>query len=78
MESKSETKHLCIEMGYVFVGDTGIDVPVKLLEGKTEEEKLKIGFEYAMEHIDKIPVACNAAYVENSDNCELEDVHWED
>ena len=49
-----------------------------LLEGKTEEEKLKIGFEYAMEHIDKIPVACNAAYVENSDSCELEDVHWED
>lgn len=34
----ADTKRLHIAMTYTFVGDTGIDVPIELLEGKTEEE----------------------------------------
>ena len=63
-------------MAYTFVGDTGIDIPIELLEGKTEEEQLRIAYEYAQEHIDEIPVARNAEYIPNSDNFEPEDVDW--
>ena len=73
-----KTKRLHISMAYIFVGDTGIDIPVELLEGKTEEEQLQIAYEYAQEHIDEIPVADNAEYIADSDNFELEDVDWEE
>lgn len=33
-----QMKRLHIAMAYTFVGDTGIDIPVDLLKGKTEEE----------------------------------------
>lgn len=75
MDNK-ETVRLNISMAYTFVGDTGIDVPAELLEGKSEDEKLQIAYEYAMEHIDEIPVADNAEYVvTNSDSFELEDCY---
>lgn len=70
---KGETKRLHISMSYTFVGDTGIDIP-DLLDGKTEEEQLKIAYEYAKEHIDEIPTASNAEYIANSDMFELEDI----
>jgi hypothetical protein len=73
-----KTKRLHISMAYTFVGDTGIDVPVELLKGKSEEEQLRIAFEYAEEHIDEIPVADNAEYISDSDDFEMEDVDWED
>lgn len=72
MDNK-ETVRLHISMSYTFVGDTGIDVPAELLEGKSENERLKIAYEYATEHIDEIPVADNAEYISNSDSFELED-----
>lgn len=72
------TKRLHIGMAYTFVGDTGIDVPMELLEGKTEEEQLQIAFKYAEEHIDEIPVADNAEYILDSDNFELEDCSFEE
>ena len=72
-----ETKRLHISMAYTFVGDTGIDVPVELLEGKTEEEQLQIAYEYAQSHINEIPVASNAEYIADSDNFELEDCNFE-
>ena len=31
----ANTKRLHISMAYTFVGDTGIDIPMELLEGKT-------------------------------------------
>ena len=65
-------------MAYTFVGDTGIDVPMELLEGKTEEEQLKVAFDYAKDHLDEIPVAVNAAYVYDSDNFDIEDVDFEE
>lgn len=73
-----DTKRLHISMAYTFVGDTGIDVPTELLEGKTEEEQLQIAYEYAQEHIDEISVASNAEYVPYSDNFEMEDVDFDD
>lgn len=72
-----ETKRLHISMAYIFVGDTGIDIPMELLEGKTEEEQLQIAYEYAQEHIHEINVASNAEYIADSDNFELEDCSWE-
>ena len=51
MADTKKTKRLHISMAYIFVGDTGIDIPVELLEGKTEEEQLEIACEYAQEHI---------------------------
>lgn len=72
-----KTKRLHISMAYTFVGDTGIDIPVSLLEGKSEEEKLQIAYEYAQENIDRIPVADNAEYIANSDSFELEDISFE-
>lgn len=65
-------------MAYTFVGDTGIDIPIELLEGKTEEEQYKIAYEYAQNHIDEIPVADNAEYVSYSDNFEEDDIDFED
>lgn len=38
MADTKKTKRLHISMAYTFVGDTGIDIPVKLLEGKMEKE----------------------------------------
>lgn len=73
-----EFKRLHICMAYTFVGDTGIDVPMELLEGKTEEEQLIAAYEYAQKHIDEIQVSSNADYVPNSDYFELEDIEFEE
>ena len=73
-----KTRRLHISMSYIFVGDTGIDVPAELLKGKTEDEQLQIAYEYAQEHIDEIHVASNAEYIANSDSFELEDCDFED
>lgn len=78
IEKKEETIRLHIKMAYTYVGDTGIDIPIKLLEGKSEEEKLRIAYEYASEHIDDIPLAKNAEYIPNSDNFEMEDIDFGD
>lgn len=78
MSKEGKFKRLHISMAYTFVGDTGIDIPEELLEGKTEEEQLKIAYEYAEDHIDEIPVASNAEYIPDSDNFELEDVNFDD
>lgn len=75
-ENKNETKRLHISMAYTFVGDTAIDVPFNLLEGKTEDEQLQIAYEYAKNHISDIPVAKNATYVPDSDNFWFEDVDF--
>ncbi len=72
-----ETVRLNISMAYTFVGDTSIEVPSELLEGKSEDEKLKIAYEYATKHIDEIPVANNAEYISNSASFELEDCSLE-
>ena len=69
---------LHISMAYTFVGDTGIDIPVDLLKGKTKEEQLEIAFKYAQDHIDEIPVADNAEYISYSDNFEKEDIDFDD
>ena len=71
------TRRLHITMTYMFTGDTGIDVPEKLLDGKTEEEQLEAAYKYARDHIDEIPVAENAEYVCDSDTFELDDIDFE-
>ena len=63
MVDTKKTKRLHIGMAYTYVGDTGIDIPMELLEGKTDEEQLEIACKYAQEHIDEIPVATNAEYI---------------
>lgn len=73
-----ETKRLHISMAYTFVGDTGIDIPVDLLKGKTEEEQYDIAYAYAKDHIDEIPVAANAEYLDYSDDFERDDIDFED
>lgn len=73
-----QTKRLHISMAYTYVGDTGIDVPMELLKGKSKEEQLQIAYDYAREHISEIPVACNAEYVPDSDQFEMEDVEFEE
>lgn len=47
MADTKKTKRLHISMAYTYVGDTGIDIPMELLEGKTEEEQLEIACKYA-------------------------------
>lgn len=76
-ESKKTVK-LNISMGYTFVGNTGIDIPIELLEGKTESEKYDIAYNYARDHIDEIPVAKNAEYIENSDQFDIDDIEFEE
>lgn len=78
MADTKKTKRLHISMTYTFVGDTGIDIPIELLEGKTEEEQYDIAFAYAQDHIDEIPVADNAEYISYSDNFEREDIDFEE
>lgn len=74
----SNIKRLNISMGYIFVGDTWIDIPTELLTGKSKEDQLKIAYKYAQEHINDIPVASNAEYVPDSDNFELEDIRFDE
>lgn len=78
MADTKKTKRLHISMAYTYVGDTGIDIPMELLEGKTEEEQLEIACKYAQEHIDEIPVATNAEYIPCSDNFGIDDIDFED
>ena len=78
MANTKKTKRLHIGMAYTYVGDTGIDIPMELLEGKTKEEQLEIACKYAQEHIDEIPVATNAEYIPYSDNFEIDDIDFED
>ena len=74
----ADTKRLHISMAYTFVGDTEIDIPMELLEGKTEEEQYDIAFDYAKDHIDEIPVAGNVEYIPYSDDFEREDIDFEE
>lgn len=76
METK--TKRLHIAMTYTYVGNTGIDIPVDLLKGKTEEEQYDIAYAYAKNHIDDIPVAANAEYIAYSDDFDRVDIDFED
>lgn len=78
MADTKKTKRLHIGMAYTYVGDTGIDIPVELLEGKTEEEQYDIAFAYAQDHIDEIPVATNAEYLFDSDEFERDDIDFEE
>lgn len=73
-----KTKRLYIKMAYTFVGNTGIDIPVSLLEGKSEDEQYAIAYEYAKDHLDEIPVASDAEYVENSDEFDIDDIEFDD
>ena len=77
-DNEKNTVKLHISMTYIFTGDTGINIPAELLEGKSEDEKLKIAYEYARKHIDEIPVADNAEYVSDSDNFDLESCDFGD
>ena len=70
------TTTLYIRMVYKFFGNTEIDIPNSLLEGKTEEEQLKIAYEYAKDHIDEIPVPNDAEYLPYSDEFEMEDISF--
>lgn len=69
-------KELHISMAYTFVGDTAIDIPIEILEGKTEEEQYETAFNYAQDHIGEIPIAQNPQYIPDSDNFEQEDIEW--
>lgn len=73
-----KTKRLHISMAYTYVGDTGIEIPLEILEGKSKEEQYKIAYQYAQEHLDEIPVADNAKYIADSDNFEMDDIEWEE
>ena len=78
MKNYLKTKRLNITMAYTYVGDTGINIPLELLEGKTEEEQYKIAYQYAQEHLGEIPVASNAEYVPDSDTFDMDDIEWEE
>ena len=73
-----KTKRLNISMAYTFVGTTGIDIPISLLEGKSEEEQYAIAYEYAKDHLDEIQVASDAEYVPDSDQFDIDDIDFED
>ena len=73
-----KTKRLHITMSYTYVGDTGIDIPMDMLAGKSEEEQLEIAFEYANNNISKIPLARNADYISDSDSFGIEDIDFDD
>ena len=70
MADTKKTKRLHISMAYTFVGDTSIDIPVELLEGKTEEEQYDIAFNYAQNHIDEFTVVSIYVYIAYSVNFE--------
>ena len=74
--TETNSTKLHIAMSYIFSGDVYVDIPAELLEGKSDEEKLQIAYDYAQEHIDEIGVAENAEYVGDSDWFELEDCNF--
>lgn len=73
-----KTKRLHITMSYTYVGDTGIDIPMDMLAGKSEEEQLQIAFEYAQNNIYDVPLATNAEYITDSDSFDLGDIDFDD
>lgn len=73
-----KTVRLNISMAYTFVGETGIDIPIELLQGKTENEQYDIAYEYAKEHLSEIPVAADAEYVPDSDQFDIDDIDFEE
>jgi len=73
-----KTKRLHITMSYTYVGDTGIDIPMDMLAGKSEEEQLEIAFEYAQNNMYDIPLARNAEYITDSDSFDLDDIDFDD
>ena len=74
-----KTKRLHITMTYAFIGDTGIDIPVDVLNKETSDtNKIKAAFEYARTHIGEIPVAANATYINDSDSFEFDDIDFND
>lgn len=77
-EIRPATVRLQITMAYTFVGNTGIDIPLELVEGKSQEEALRAAYDYAKDHINEIPVADNAEYVADSDTFEPEDIDFGD
>lgn len=72
-----KTKTLTISMAYTYVGDTSIEIPMDLLEGKTLDEQYEIAYEYAQDHLSEIPVANNVEYVEDSDNFDIDDIDFD-
>lgn len=42
MADTKKTKRLHISMAYTYVGDTGIDIPMELLEGKQRKNSWKL------------------------------------
>lgn len=74
--TETNSSKLHISMSYTFSGDVYVDIPAELLEGKSDEEKLQIAYDYAQEHIHEINVAENAEYVGDSDWFELEDCNF--
>lgn len=75
-KAHTKKRRLHISMAYTFVGDTEIEVPETVLTNKPEDEQLKAAYEYAMDHIDEIPVAANAEYIPGSDRFEEEDINF--
>ena len=73
-----KTVKLNISMAYTFVGDTSIDIPIELIEGKTQEEKYDIAYNYAKDHLSKIPVAKHTEYVADSDSFDIDDISFEE
>lgn len=78
MSNNKKTVRLNISMAYTFVGETGIDIPIELLQGKTEDEQYSIAYEYAKDHLDEIPVAADAEYVPDSDQFDIDDIDFEE
>lgn len=74
----NKTERLHINMTYTYSGMTGIDIPLNLLVGKSEEEKLEIAYQYAKEHIDEIPVSDAPQYLEDSDSFEIDDIDFDE
>lgn len=73
-----KTKTLTISMAYTYVGDTSIEIPIDILEGKSRDEQYEIAYDYAREHLGDIPVSSNVKYIPDSDNFELCDIKFDD
>ena len=75
---KKETKTIKINMSYIYVGETSIEIPETLLKDKNKQQQLEIAYEYAQTHLRDIPIADYLEYIPDSDNFEMEDIELED
>lgn len=68
------TTKIIIDMCYLCSGETQIDIPSELLDGKTKEQQLQIAYHYVKAHQEEIPTASNLTPIPDSESFDVDNI----